>query len=867
MFNFSRNSSNPQTSGVADTPPVVTPPVITPPQPPAPPEPSLVVPTTDVSPSVTPVTKEAMVVLTHLDQRSLQVLKAAERETKLIKQATIEPEQLLVGLLYDHEIFQLIEQFSLKAGNIIREVQSLQQVGSYEGQPSLGEATKRLLEDAYVLAKDRKIDFIMPEDILMAFMSANISASSVLSNQGIEKEKVQDKLTNSTKYNFGNKSILLEFGTDITKMAEEGKLDPVAERETEIERTIHILLRRIKNNPVVIGNAGVGKTAIIEGLAQRIVDGKVPRELIGKRIIQIDIASLVAGASHRGEFEQRLKNIIKEVSLSAGKIIIFIDEIHTLIGAGQTEGSLDASNIIKPYIARGQFQIIGSSTISEYRRYIEKDKAFERRFQTILVEEPNLESAVKMINILKPKYENFHHVTLSDEAITQAVKLSQRYIGDRYLPDKAIDVLDEASSDVKLAVEFQTRTSAEVNRQDIEAVISKWTNIPITKLNEDESNKLLNLEDLIHKRLINQELAVKAIAESVRRGRIGLTSVNRPTASFMFLGPTGVGKTELAKTLAEILFSNEEAMIRLDMSEYMEKHEVAKLIGAPPGYVGYEEGGQLTEAVRIKPYSVVLFDEVEKAHPDIFNILLQVLEDGRLTDNKGNTISFKNTIIIATSNIGSSIIQQELKNKTTVTIEELKHLKSLVEGELTKFFKPELLNRFDDAIIFDPLAQKHMLEIAKLQISKTSKLLIEQQIALRVETKALEQLAKEGYDPMYGARPLRRLIQSSIENPIATMLIQKQYIAGDTIVVDYDSTENVYTFTKAATPQPIPPTDTPENPSPAPEVPVLEEEKPTVETTPTAEPILDIRPPIDTSVTSAIPVGISSSEDPVEPIL
>jgi ATP-dependent Clp protease ATP-binding subunit ClpC len=805
--------------------------------------------TTTTTPSVTPVTKEAMMVLTHLDQRSLQVLKAAEREAKLIKQPTIEPEQLLVGLLYDHEIFQLIEQFSLKAGNIIREVQSIQQVGTFEGQPSLGEETKRILEQAYVFAKDRKMEFVMPEDILMAFMNANINASTVLSNQGIEKEKVQEKLTNSTKYNFGNKSVLLQYGHDLTKLAEEGKLDPVAERDTETERAIHILLRRIKNNPIVIGNAGVGKTAVVEGLAQRIVEGKVPRDLIGKRIIQVDIASLVAGAAHRGEFEERLKNIIKEANLSGGKVMIFFDEIHTLIGAGQTDGAMDASNIIKPYIARGQIQIIGSSTISEYRRYIEKDKAFERRFQKILVNEPSIESAVKMINVLKPKYETFHHVTYSEDAILQAVKLSQRYIGDRYLPDKAIDVLDEAASDVKLAVEAQKRTSTEVIREDIEQVISKWTNIPITKLNEDESKKLLNLEDLIHKRLINQELAVKAIAESVRRGRIGLTNVNRPIASFIFLGPTGVGKTELAKTLAEILFSNDEAMIRFDMSEYMEKHEVAKLIGAPPGYVGYEEGGQLTEAVRTKPYSVVLFDEVEKAHPDIFNILLQLLEDGRLTDNKGNTISFKNTIVIATSNIGSAVIQQELKNKADVTVEEMKKVKTLVETELTKFFKPELINRFDDVIIFDPLAQKHMMEIAKLQIKKTAKLLMEQQIALRVEQKALEQLALEGYDPVYGARPLRRLVQSAVENPIATMLIQKHFIAGDTIVVDYEPSENVYTFAKGAAPQPVGPAEE----SPEPQTPVEE-------TTSTAEPATnettaEVQPEVLEDATAIQPVA------------
>jgi ATP-dependent Clp protease ATP-binding subunit ClpC len=791
-------------------------PVATPVPPPMP------APAPDVNSLASLTAKEDMMVLTHLDQRSLKVIQAAQHETMRIKQPAIAPEQLLLGLLQDQEIFQLIEQFSLKAGDITREIQSHELLGTFAGQPQLGEDTKRLLEQAYVLAKNRKMDFVMPEDILMAFMSGTIAASAVLTAQGIQKEKVQEKLANSTKYNFGNKSVLLEFGTDITKLAEDGKLDPVAQRESEIERTMHILLRRIKNNPVIIGNAGVGKTAVVEGLAQRIIEGNVPLDLKGKRIIQIDIASLVAGAAHRGEFEERLRNVIKEVQVSAGKIILFIDEIQTLIGAGQTEGSLDASNIIKPFIARGQLQIIGSTTIAEYRRYIEKDKAFERRFQTVLVEEPTEEAAVKMITVLKPKYEAFHKVTFTEDAIAESVKLSKRYIGDRYLPDKAVDVLDEAASDVKLAAESQKRTSKEVNRQDIESVISKWTNIPITKLNEDESEKLLHLEDFIHKRLINQETAVNAIAQSVRRGRIGLTNISRPIASFIFLGPTGVGKTELAKTLAEILFGKEEAIIRLDMSEYMEKHEVAKLIGAPPGYVGYEEGGQLTEAVRIKPYSVVLFDEVEKAHADVFNILLQILEDGRLTDNKGNMISFKNTIIIATSNIGSSLIQQELQTKKKATpSEEFKHVKSLVENELHKFFKPELLNRFDDIIIFETLGQKHMLEIAKLQLAKTAKLLVDQQVTLKLELKAVEQLAKEGYDPMYGARPLRRLVQAAIENPIASMLIQKQFIAGDTIILDYDEAKSVYTFKKAPPPQPTPPPGAPQQATPSPAAPVI----------------------------------------------
>ncbi|HEV2339712.1 MAG TPA: ATP-dependent Clp protease ATP-binding subunit [Patescibacteria group bacterium] len=785
-------------------PPVQSPPVSPVPAPVSPPAAGI----SNMQP-VTPVVKEDMTVLSHLDQRSLQVLSSASREAMRLSQQFISPEYLLMGLLNDNEIFTLIEQFSLKAGDISREIQSHEQQGNYTGQPSLGEDTKRVLEQAYTLSKERKVEFVMPEDILMALLSSNMSASAMLASQGIEKEGVSKKLAQSAKYNFGNKSLIAEFGTDLTKLAEEGKLDPVTGRDNEIDRIIRILLRRIKNNPIVIGEAGVGKTAVVEGLAQLIAAGKVPPDLAQKRIIQLDVASLIAGASHRGEFEERMRNIIKEVQMSSGRITLFIDEIHTLIGAGQSDGALDASNIIKPFLARGQIQLIGSTTTSEYRKYFEKDKAFERRFQEVFVEEPTEEIAVKMMQVLKPKYEAFHHVSFSDDAIIAAVSLSKRYIGERYLPDKAIDVLDEAAANTRLLVASQKRQSNVIVREDIENVISKWTGIPITKLTENESEKLLHLENLIHKRLINQEIAVQAIAEAVRRGRIGLSSSTRPIASFIFLGPTGVGKTELAKTLAEILFGKEEAMIRLDMSEYMEKHEVAKLIGAPPGYVGYEEGGQLTEAVRSKPYSVVLLDEVEKAHPDVFNILLQILEDGRLTDNKGNVISFKNTIIIATSNIGSALIQQQLQTKTGMDAQRLKQLNVLVNNELHKFFKPELLNRFDEIIIFEPLGKSHMVEIAKLQLQGTRKLLMSQQVAIAVTQQALNVLAEEGFDPVYGARPLRRLIQTAIENPIARLLIEKKFVAGDTIFIDYDQKQQKFAFTKQAGATPVPPAPTP----------------------------------------------------------
>lgn len=743
--------------------------------------------------------------LSHLDSRTTQVLHHAQDEAKRIRQPLIEPEQILIGLLYDEAIFKLLEQFDVDVAKLAQELQTKEQLGTFSGQPTLSNDTTSLFEQAYREAKGRDASFVTPEDVLLILCNSNMEAAKKLQEKGISKQAVSEKITKTDNFSKGGKkSVLEQFAIDLTEEARAGKLDPIAGRDKETERLIHILLRRTKNNPIIIGEAGVGKTAIVEGLALKIVSSQVPKELSGRKIYQLDLASLVAGASHRGEFEERLKGVINEAIASQGQIILFIDEIHTLIGAGDTDGALDASNIIKPHLARGHMQIIGTTTTTEYRKHFEKDKAFERRFQPIIAEEPSEEVAFEMLKVLKAKYEKFHNVTLPDDTLTAAVKLSKKYIGERYLPDKAVDLLDEAAAEVKLENGGGKRQDTQVVKKDIEKVVSDWTGIPITKLTEDESQKLLNLEKRIHDRLIDQVEAVTAVAEAVRRGRIGLAPANRPIASFIFLGPTGVGKTELAKTLAEILFGRDDALVRLDMSEYMEKHEVAKLIGAPPGYVGYEEGGQLTEAVRAKPYSIVLLDEVEKAHPDVFNILLQLLEDGRLTDNKGNTISFKNTIVICTSNIGSALIQQQLTEKDDVSVPQtdeqqaqiFAELTSTVNGELRKFFRPELLNRFDDVVIFKPLRRQDMSQIAKLGIAKTGKLLEEQGYHIQTTDKALAQLAKEGYEPANGARPLRRLIQSTIENQIALLLINKTFVPGDTIVIDYDENKSTFVFNK-----------------------------------------------------------------------
>jgi len=614
-------------------------------------------------------------------------------------------------------------------------------------------------------------------------------------------------------------SYLDKYGRDLTALAKEDKLDPVIGRKDEIERVVHILSRRTKNNPVLIGDPGVGKTAIVEGLAQRIVGGQVPETLQGKRVVSLDIAAILAGTSHRGQFEERLKKIIEEVTKAQGQIILFVDELHTVVGAGAAEGAIDAANILKPALARGELQMVGATTLDEYRLRVEKDAALERRFQPIVVNEPTLEETQAILNGLKPKYEQYHRVKIIKEAIEAAVRLSDRYISDRFLPDKAIDLIDEASAQVRLAqvkepenlkqveaeisaleaedaeknrdkvdqlkkvrqelTDLWTKTKLEeipqVTAQNIAQIVSKATHIPLEELSLAEKERLLNLEKRIHQRLIDQDEAVKIVAEAIRRARAGLKDPKRPIGSFIFLGPTGVGKTELSKALAEVLYGSEDLMVRLDMSEYMEKHTVSKMVGAPPGYVGFEEGGQLTEIVRRKPFSIILLDEIEKAHSEVFNILLQVMEDGRLTDAKGRTVDFKNTILIMTSNLGSELIHRSgLGFSDGEEAAEMDHqqLKKKLMENLCATFRPEFINRVDEVVVFKPLKSKEIRKIVDLELKKTATLLKDQKITLKVEPEAKDWLAKEGYSEDYGARPLKRLIQKEVENPVSDLIIR-----------------------------------------------------------------------------------------------
>ncbi|MEE1012228.1 MAG: ATP-dependent Clp protease ATP-binding subunit, partial [Acutalibacteraceae bacterium] len=697
--------------------------------------------------------------------------------------------------------------------------------------------------------------YIGTEHLLMGIIrEGSGAATEILTRMGIQPQDLLSDLTHALgSKNHGSKKdakeksdtpVLTQFGRDLTVYAMQGKIDPVIGRQKEIDRVIQILSRRTKNNPCLIGEPGVGKTAVAEGLALKISTGEVPEMLRNKRIITLDLTGMVAGTKYRGDFEERIRNAIEEVK-KAGDIILFIDEVHTLVGAGSAEGAVDAANILKPSLARGELQVIGATTLDEYRKHIEKDAALERRFQPVTVGEPSESEAIEILTGLRDKYEAHHKVKITDDAIVAAVKMSSRYIGDRYLPDKAIDLVDEAASHIRLKAftvppdikalesrikslgeemdaainsqdfeqaaairdeksrlsselenerklwqEKTNHSTGEVTAQEIASVVSQWTGIPVVQLTQEESERLLNMEDELHARIVGQHEAVSAVARAIRRGRAGLKDPKRPTGSFIFLGPTGVGKTELCKTLAESVFGDENAMIRLDMSEYMEKHTVSRLVGSPPGYVGYDEGGQLTEKVRRKPYSVVLFDEIEKAHPDVFNMLLQILEDGILTDSQGRKVDFKNCIIIMTSNVGAKLIAQSgtgtlgFAPAEAETMSE-KRIREAVMGELKTVFRPEFINRVDDIIVFRQLTKDDINEIAKRMLASLSKRVNELDIGIEFSADSVEAIGKAGFDPIYGARPLRRAIQQRIEDKLSEEILEGKLTAGKNYICNY----------------------------------------------------------------------------------
>ena len=856
-----------------------------------------------------------MINFDNLTNYSQEIISSASALMNAKHNTQIEPEHIMMAMIQDNGISRdYLNELKLLNQNFINSVaKTITDFPTVSGvqntqQLFMSNNTVALLDLAEEASKELKDDFISIEDILLAMTR--------LENSNIKKMLADNRVTSNTVLNAmkkirGNKKVdnknaeenmkaLEKYSTDLTELARKGKLDPVIGRDEEIRRIIQVLNRRTKNNPVLIGEPGVGKTAIIEGLAQRMVRGDVPESLKNDKLISLDLGALVAGAKFRGEFEERLKAVLKEVEESDGHIVMFIDELHTVVGAGATEGSMDAGNLLKPMLARGVLRTIGATTINEYRKYIEKDPALERRFQPVMVNEPSVEDTISILRGLKEKYEVHHGVRILDSALIQAAKLSDRYITDRFLPDKAIDLIDEAASSlrieidsmpeeidimsrqkvqleierealkkedtnpdcerkileisqeisdleakigvlkeqwnkekatiqgeasikeeieqVKLEIEKAERNTdlqkaaelkygklmelqkklediqgtdrkdnqllkEEIDGDDIAEVVSKWTGVPVSKLVESEMKKLISMEDVLHKRLIGQDEAVNTVSDAIRRARSGLKDPKRPIGTFIFLGPTGVGKTELAKSLADFMFNDEDAIVRIDMSEYMEKHNVARLVGAPPGYVGYDEGGQLTEAVRRKPYSVVLFDEIEKAHPDVFNLMLQIFDDGRLTDSKGRTVDFKNTLIIMTSNIGSEVILEDSING------DFSETKEKVMNILKERFKPEFLNRVDETIFFKGLTLDNLKQIVDIQMDSLGKRLSEQEINLEVTPDAKELLATQGYNPIYGARPLKRTIRQMVENPLAKLILAQKFIKGDTLVIDAENDE------------------------------------------------------------------------------
>ena len=767
----------------------------------------------------------------------------------------------------EHLLLALLQQERGLVGDILRELNIDVEAVKQQMETALERTPKAAYEVTQIYptprtntvgqtadaeAKRMQDEYISTEHLLLAIIAEGGESATILKQFGADQEKVYKALE---KIRGGHRVTdaraesryrsLQKYGRDLTEFARQGKLDPVIGREAEIKRVMQVLTRRTKNNPVVVGEAGVGKTAIAEGLAQKIAADDVPDSLKGRRVVALDMGSLVAGSKFRGEFEERLKAVMDEVRQARGEVILFIDEIHTVVGAGGAEGAIDASNMLKPALAHGELKCVGATTLDEYRKFIEKDKALERRLQPVFIGEPTVEATIEILKGLRPRYEAHHKIKISDEALEAAARLSQRYISDRHLPDKAIDLIDEAASKIRIDTESATpeirsleqqlnrltneeeaasqrqdyeqaaqlrtehlkleekyqqakkewlkqeKISETVNEEHIAHLISSWTGIPVSQMLEGEAEKLLHMEERIHERLINQEEAVTAVSEAIRRSRSGLKDPRRPIGSFIFLGPTGVGKTELARTLAWFLFDDENAMVRLDMSEYQERHTVSRLIGAPPGYVGYEEGGQLTEAVRRRPYRVILLDEIEKAHPEVFNSLLQLLDDGRMTDGHGRTVDFKNCIIIMTSNAGVEHIKRDSslgfaprKEAAKAGTQRYEAMKEKVMAEVKRTFRPEFLNRLDETIVFHELTERQLRSIVDLMVRDLQKRLAERKLDIELTEKAKSWLAKEGYDPVFGARPLRRVIERCVENPLSTKLLRGEFKEGDTVKVE-----------------------------------------------------------------------------------